>query len=312
MFRFFLKTGFYFLLPLMSSQPSVHAADLCTQYGSYVPLPDWYADYCGGKGTKGKLGGAFSSFADSFNLNPASVPIGTLPLGLEFITSARTQGQRESKSNIALIKGYKKVGLGFSTEGDSTFYSNSNLQPYEGTTARDYVSSVTTIGPLAQTLNFGVALPFYSKGKQDLNAGLSVRYNKHTQKFDPGVGGSLSLPYFTAGFSLVKQVETTTSSGMNFYTLTVGTKLIFLQVEYIYLQNTTELLVLYPVHIVTGSTNLAGFLLTGALRKSSNLEHRTMTQYHLAIQYPFSRHFSVGYFYNYIPGFQSLNFQVLL
>lgn len=306
---FIIRIVLWFMIVL---HPTLsHAVDFCAQYSNYVPLPEWYDEYCKGRGVKGKIGGAFSSFADSFNLNPASIPIGALPLGVEYIASARTKGDRTSKSNLALIKGYKKIGLGFSTEGDDTFYSNSNLSPFSGTNPQDYIGVIASPGPLAKTFNFSLALPVYTRGKNDVNGGLSIRYNKTTGKFDPGVGVSFHLPYITAGFSLIKQVETQTSSEMNFYTITGGCKLLFLQVEYVYLQNTTEFLILDPVHIVTAAGNVAGFLLTGAWRKSNDRDHRAKSQYHFAVQYPFSRHFSAGYFYNYIPGFQSLALQVL-
>jgi hypothetical protein len=308
--------------PLLSvscflASSSSWAVDVCAAFRNTVPLPDWYNSVCNPKSGKllAQVGGAFSTFADSFNLNPASIPTSPTPYGIEYVSSFTSGTSTTTRSNFALVKGYQRIGAGISTNSDDTFYSNSQTQNFVGTS---YGNTLGAFVPdsLAPTLNFGTAfalLPEQVRPYLSSNLGATIKYNKINGKIGPGGGLSLATEHVSLGLSMVHETDTEYSPATTYYTFTAGYKSPSFQIEYIYLKNVTDsYLVSWPMQIATASLSRSGLTGTAAIRRLIDFEGNPKIQFHFAIQYQFSRYFSAGYLYNYIPGTQSLGAQVFL
>lgn len=290
--------------------------DLCSAFQNTVPLPDWYRGVCD-RASAGlaKLGGAFSTFADSFNLNPASIPTAPTPYGVEYIGSFTPGTPTAMRHNFAFIKGYQRVGAGLSTNSDDTFYSNSQRQNFQGTSYGDLLEAFVP-DSVAPTFNVGSAvalLPERVSKEVSANLGVTLKYNKYLGQVSPGGGLSLETPSFTFGASVIRESETQYAISTSYYTFTAGYKHRYFQVEYIHLKNTTSYgLVSDPIQILTMSAHYKALQGTAALRRLTNYEAVEVIQPHFAVQYQFSGHFSAAYLLNYIPGTQSIGLQVFL
>ena len=158
----------FFIISFSFLSLVARAQDPCLAYQNVVPLPDWYSKVCGGANRfRSNVGGAFSSYADALNLNPATLPTHELPLGAEVLvskktatTSTGTPGVEENQTTaqLSLIKGMNGYGLGFSSDSDDTIYSN---RPTSNKSANANIFSSTgsySTGNVFENLNFGTAL----------------------------------------------------------------------------------------------------------------------------------------------------------
>ncbi len=311
---------FAFIVFVLGISSSAYAKDVCEQYRNYAPLPDWYNEYCLTEGGA-KVGGAFSSFADSFNLNPASIPTAKGPYGVEYIGTYDASSTKTFKHNFALIKGLSRIGAGLSTNGDDTFYGNNQSQTTTSTNYSSNLQDAVSSGSVSPSFNLGAALSLLPKeivSPVTPKGGLTIRYNKYNGKLSPGAGLSLASRHLTFGLSLVTEGGDQYTPSTRFYTTTIGFKTSRFQVEYLYLKNESDVLSSYfytpsqPIHIVSASLSLLNFSMSGAAKRVINFDGAIQYYFHGAIQYQFSRYFAVAGLINYIPNTQSIGIQAFL
>lgn len=303
-----------FLILILVSE--ANAKDLCTLYRNVTPLPSWYGTLCNGKGggfdgLKSVVGGAYSTFADAFSLNPASLPTVELPPGVEMVASApmgRTAGSRKITFNA--IKGFKGFGAGVGTDTENSIYSNR---------ANTSTSSYSTYSPAPTlpSLNFASAISmdtilrvkeYYSWMPK---IGALLRYNSTDRAWNPGLGVTTNLGPFSFGVSGIYQKAVGYYPATTVLTQTLGIHIFKVQLDYTLINNQNSMI----------NNTVVLFALSGSIWKFTfNLASRldrdytsggTASTYHLGIQYVFNPHFALAYLNNYIPGYQSMSAQVM-
>ena len=251
-------------------------------------------------------GGAYPSFAESFNVNPAAIPTSPTPLGVEYVYSPSASSVDGSNRNFAFIRGFNRMGAAFSTNSDNTFYSNSYSQ---GLLSGNLASAESII----PTLNFG-----FSKA---LLAGLS-------SSFQPTLGAALrySSSKNVVGYSLGASINSKRLSlGINFLQVPnsgLWPKEVQLgwSASLDYDWWVADLTYMKSTILRSYSSLMAGTL--GLRARSQVLSAATKVipetfvnmnfEYMLGLQIQFSTRIMVGYFINYLPGVHSLSLQVLL
>lgn len=308
-------------LLLLFSLSSAEAKDLCEQYRNYAPLPDWYNEVCNqNKSIRSVLGGAYSTFADAFNLNPAAIPTVSIPWGAEEIFSTQSGGSR--RNNIALIKGFQNVGAALSSNSDESFYGSSVFRAPGSANINPPTNSSS--GPIP-TFNLGTAVSFkdlFPESFIDPSLGVMTKYNKASRKFTLATGFALAIGGFTAGLSYSKDPATAYTPEVKYGTGTLGFKFSGFQLEAISIISSTPVTVITPTgtstmtvssaaSIFSASFNAFGFLVTAAARTYKDAAQTRRTQSHFAIQHQITESIALGFMANYIPGYQSLDLQVL-
>lgn len=322
------------LIPLLGYGcfiPSAMARDICESYRNSAPLPDWFSEVCNADGTsKGGPGGAFSSFAAPFNLNPAMIPVFTTPVGFEYIRSFSSG--YPSKGNFALLKGQSSFGFAVSSNSDNTIYSNSSSLANR----KSSQFGLPTNDNAPSTTSFGAAASFASMFSKETSEwllpalGILARQNSGTGKYSYGVGSALTMKWLTLSYSVVGDPETPQTPSKTTSTVTTGLKLGGFQLELAYIKSKSDSMTYYytangqifstilrstdPDATLLGTltANLLGLNLTAAARRYQDASLTSYTEFHLAAQWQVSRKISLGYFYNYVPGYQSLALQCML
>jgi hypothetical protein len=317
--------SFWALVVLLTVIPTLcHAKDLCEEFGHMAPLPAWYNDVCDKAGKyKGKIGGAYSTFGDAFNLNPAAIITSHFPVGAEYI---RSWSPGSSKNNFALIKGFGHAGAAVTTNSDESFYGNSVFQTPGASTSTTTSTSANTLNNSSfPTLNFGTGLNitsfFATKINQlplDLTVGLVGKYSKVSGKLTPGVGIGMQLDRFTAGYSYSVDPANGISPEAKYSTITIGWKISSFQIEAVMISNET----ISPyagaastnvnvASFLTASWKIGSFLFTGAFRTYQDVLQVSHTQYHFAAEYVLSPQIALEYLNNYVQDHQSVGLQIL-
>jgi hypothetical protein len=215
--------------------------DLCALYRNVTPLPDWYSKYCnrpGGSSTKDILG-AFSSFADAFNLNPSSIPTFELPVGVEYISSFKPG---LSRNNFALIKGFDRIGAALSSNSDETFFSDSSNATSTLTSGGylDALSPSANVPTLSLGTALGIMLPKFLEKVASAKLGAMLRLNKDTGSLSPGGGLAIFVGPVNAGISVIGDPKTTVSGSNSAYmTYNLGVELGVGQLEYVRIQRSS-------------------------------------------------------------------------
>lgn len=309
-------------LVLIFGSVAAHAKDLCREYANYTPLPKWYPELCskgGGGSFKAKVGGAYSTFGDAFNLNPAAIITSKIPLGVEYVRS--WSGSSTGKNNFAFIKGLGHVGAAITTNSDETFYGNSVFQ----TPGSTYDPLNPTANSLTEsffpTLNFGTALDvghFLERYKLDflssITVGLMGKYNKTTKAFTPAFGFTWQIWFLTFGYSYTQDPANGTSPTARYDTFTLGVKTSIFQLEGVLISNKAELYgisLVRPAFFVTLSSKIGPLLISGAFRSYQDVLQTSRTQYHFAIDYLLTPKIAIGYLENYVVDHHSLGLQVM-
>ncbi|MEW6056020.1 MAG: hypothetical protein AB1540_05345 [Bdellovibrionota bacterium] len=294
-----------------SATESMGAANdpLCRYYRQY--FPKLYRIACGSNPKKSKPAGASSTFTDSFNLNAANLPTEESSYGLESLGNYLRSDTGNWSSSFALIKGFKRVGTGVSTSGNNTFYGNDISQ-------RGMRSpTLTTLSPAEDpkgkftNLNIGTSIKVINKKRFSTHLGLSGRYNNITSTVGGGAGLILSWNFFSVGFGATQEKVSNFYPRAYFISSLASVKVLLFELEYNFLENAGGPR-LDPIHILTLSTSLGRFLFVAAARKLDYLQSGSLIQKHASVQILLSKHISVGYLYNYIPGANSLALQLFL
>lgn len=283
---------------------------MCNEYESSAPT--LYAMYCKGSGGSTKPVGSTSTFTDSFKLNAASLPTEDSPYGIEAISTFLTSGAPPGIPNLAIIKGFHRFGTGISTASSNTFYSNdlygrltgpsklTTLTPHE--VSRGYFTNLN-LGTSFSLLDLGLGLR--------VQVGFSARYNKITNTIGGGPAVLLASPYFTLGLGVSREKTSNYLLRSDFVSFMASTRIYILELEFNLLSN-NSVPMLNSISIFSGNIAFSNLIFTGAVRQLNYLSEGNVTQFHAGVQYLLSRHVSLGYLYNYIPGGNSLGLQIFL
>lgn len=287
-----------------------YAKDMChflrTTRGDYLDTP------CTRGSQETTVAGSFPSFADSVNLNPASIPTMRTPVGVEVIASNANVAVAGAKYNVALIKGFRKMGAAISTDSDTTFF-NHGLYQASGTSS----SSSSSADAVMPSLNLGAALAGLLSTKQESSFlpsyGVVARYNRVRQKWGHGLGASFNSKYLTIGGSAVSE-KNSDSSITTFGAYSAGLKVHAFQADYTYLTygKGSSFLTNAPTHIVSAAIRFRGFWLEYAFKQYVDASGTTATKMLIGSQVQLGKFLALGYLYNYIPGAHSLGAQIFL
>jgi hypothetical protein len=287
-----------------------YAADFC---------PYMYAFCEKAKASKSISGGAYPSFADMVNLNPASAPTIPTPVGLEAIYNTSGSGNSKPDYNLSLIKGFERIGTAASTNSENTFYSYNLVQAFQGTQYRDMAERILAEKTILPTINFALATVLFPETFANFitpSIGVTARYNKTTKNLDKGWGLSLNSKFLSAGVSGYNSAEYN-SMGIPATKTTiynVGLKLSVFNFDYTQLRYETKNLnwsrgfrvFSEPVHIYTATLNFDSVLLTTAHREAINILDEKVTTTLLSGQIRISKSIALLALYNYIPGATSV------
>lgn len=309
---FQLRLGLFWILCCI--WPFFAQADLCDYYKKFSPKI--YEINCvqGPGKAKKSVGSGATTFGGAFNINPSSVPTEPSPYGLEVIENVIPPLFSNNRVNFSLIKGFHKIGSAVTTNSNNTFYGNDVIQrAYGHSTYKTFDLPEPAKGTLP-SFNLGTAFELI-KSKSifspSFSLGVSLRYNQITDTVGEGLGFLVKTDYLVFGSGIVSEKVSNFLPAMDFYSVTVGLRLILLEIEYTWLKNSGGV-TLDPIQILTFTTNLGSLILTFAVRRLEFLQEGEVQQYHYAVQYQFSRHLSLGCLYNYVPGAGSVAMQVFL
>lgn len=282
-------------------------ADICDYYrkiGSWL-----YESVCKDGSVRTKPAGAASTFSSSFNLNTASLPSEPSSYGLETILSRIRGGNGHIEPNFGLVKGFNKFGAGLSTGSTNTFYGDSVLQRRANqSTTQSFEPLETDRGKLT-SLNFGTALRLLGRSPGlSLRLGLSGRYNNTTNTWGGGPGLMFGWSIVSFGFGFTRERVSNFLPRTSFRTYQASVRFSVFEIEGIVLTN--DVGGLRPIPILTTTARVGRLMLTAAARRMTVQNGTSDTQFHYAAQYLFSKRFSLGAMFNYIPGTNSLGLQV--
>lgn len=298
-----------FALAVLSPGPWAFAADSCDFYKRHVPF--LYKMLCKYQRTA-KTAGGNSTFANGFNITPGALPTEPTSYGLETIASSLRVSPRTISPDFALIKGYHKVGTGISTASANTFFSNDLLERAKAGPL------LTTFDPIEQptghvtNLNIGLAIAIPPRTKTfETNLGLSLRYNKTTNTLGGGPGLLMSKGPLTWGVGVTSEQVSKDWPSIIFMNAMLSARVSFFEFEYDFLKNAGGI-PLEPVNIWMVTSYIGRLNLSVALRHLNYIHGGEVFQEFASIQMLFSRHLSLGFLYNYIPGADSLALQLYL
>lgn len=294
------------------------AADLC----------ELYEEYCPGYFRNVVSGGSYFSFSDTFNVNPAAIPITETLLGVEMV--ATLSGTNSSGTqNFTLIKGFEGAGLGIANNTDETLYAYNLVQSFDGTEFKEVANATfSSEKTVMSSLNIGSAVALLPKNFFPLinspTFGLNMRYNELTGKWDPQAGVSLNSALFTIGASYRKSKGRNTIDSYDWIpeittiTYNAGTKIGFLGIDYtlLYLKTPEALLQGYaffnkPVRILSLLGDIDKLQFTYARREAYNILDSKIIRSFYGVQYKLFSKLTLGYNHNYVPGSNSLSIQWL-
>jgi hypothetical protein len=286
------------------------AGDICDYYQKNNPA--LYKNICGGGTRKTRPTGSQSSFSESFSMNSATLSTEPSSYGLESIYTFSKSDMSKSQSNFGIVKGFKKLGAGFSTNQSNTFYNNDlirrrylgplvdNFEPYEDALSKRPNLNLASAVKLLELGDFGV-----------LKLGGALKFNRFTNTWGGGPALLMGTPWVSIGAGFTREKIAILPPRINFFTALVSLRISFLELEYNQLSS-NDSFKLGPVHIFTSALRFRGLTLTAAIRQANFYGLGKVQQRHYAIQYLFGKRFSVGYLNNYIPGNHSLGLQAFL
>lgn len=293
--------------------PAAFASSLCSYYRK--EMPQLYEAVCRNGSASTKPAGANSSFSDSFNISSASLPTEPSSYGLETIGSqirnfSETNG--DPSLNFAIVKGFHKFGAGVSTSGNNTFYGNDVIQRLAGPSQ---IESFEPLEPATEgftNLNLGTSIGLLDPHRGPaVTLGLSARYNKVTGSWGGGPALLLTWTNVSLGGGFTDEKISNFLPQLRFTSLLASARFSIFEAEINRLDSNVGY-ELSPIYILTTTMTYRKLIMTFARRKLSYRSEGDITQDHFALQYLFSKSFSAGFLYNYIPGTNSLAAQFFL
>jgi len=271
------------------------------------------------------IGGSLPSYIDSYNLNPASIPVTPTPFGLEFVESSSGANTSKWNSNLGFVKGLRGIGAAISNVSDNSFYSYNLVQASRGgaaalNAANAYAAgqAVSAVSTVRESVNFGsaLALPLFGLRKYFApNVGLNLKLDEKTGLLNTGWGFAFDTKFVSVGLG---------SSGNNVPAGTIGTKTTTTSLdvafkvphfnadftELFYGTSATAIQNLppfkTPVRIYTAGLEFVGVSFTSAYRKAAGIDGQAVQDFLLSLQVQIAKHFSGTFIHNYIPGSNSL------
>lgn len=151
-----------------------------------------YVSGCDNRASSNVAGGSFPLLFDAFNLSPANLPTYVTPTGIEFFKG-------EAESNFALIKGFKKFGLGgLSRSTKNTFMSE--VENYE-IALKNQVSSYTST-MTDSFKNYGLSFDAFNlPNTLVMPIGISYKYNPEKKVGSAVLGFSFRTPILNVSYS---------------------------------------------------------------------------------------------------------------
>ena len=310
-----LTSVLVFMLVGMSVGTEAFAEDaMCDTYRKF--FPSLYEISCHGSRSsvsRPSVGGG-SSFASSFNLNSAAIPTTPSPYGLETITSVLRQSYPGIYPSFSLVKGFTRIGTGLSTASGNTFFGDDIVQRRYGT---PLYSSFNPLEPAKSNLpnvalgtSFAVLQP-QAKVGSGISLGVSLRYNHISDTLGFGLGFIYTYGLFHAGVGMSHERVSNYFDAINFLTAVVGVRLLIFDFEISQLRD-DSLFQLDPIMIYSATATLGGLLLSASERSLNFYSTGTVTQEYFSAQYQISKHFTAAYLFNYVPGANSVAFQIFL
>jgi hypothetical protein len=160
-------------------------------------------------------------------------------------------------------------------------------------------------------LNVGTSFSLKKFEGGSVKLGLSGRFNKTTNTYGGGPGLMVNWNRFTMGAGFTRERVSNFLPVITFTNFMVSARIYVLEFEYTQLRNSGGL-ELDPIHILSATADIRRLTLTLATRKLNYLNVGDVVQNHFAIQYLFSKRFSAGFLFNYIPGASSIGTQFYL
>ena len=259
------------------------------------------------------------SFSSQISSNPSSLP--TIPTPPGFELGYDTSGDfSESGWNVAGVKGMPRLGLGFSTEDNNTFYTYNLRQATQGTPLTDMINGVFTSSTIRETATLAGSFALLKHpGPFSPVVGLSIIYDELISTFNLGYGLSINTPVISLGASyaplkgkLDKQVPETSTLQWS-----AGIKLGKFSLDYSNLSYRTsdtrlQNLRLFDeaVHYISGTYSYKKVHITASTRRSYNIFgqkiHRELVSAHWQV---FTK-LGIGYKMNYLVGAHSFSAQI--
>ncbi len=263
-------------------------------------------------------GGAYPTFSEAFNLNPASIPVRPTPLGVEVVSSYKstTSSAAGSGTNFALIKGLQNFGTAVSSNSDNTFYSSTPAYGFGGTPYKGTGGAKAIQAALLPTINFGVATSVLDQLIPKIlgpTLGAALRYNQSRGTMGYGGGFSLNSPVLSLGFSLIHEPETPVVSEENHLTMTSSLQLSIFTIDFSYLRSYAyQFSETSDSYIGTLGLHLGSLVGTLSYKRYETLYYDNSFMGMYALQWRVASNMQIGYLYNYIPLAHSFGAQILL
>lgn len=294
-----------FVISIIAVGLSVEAlgADSCEFYKMHAP--GIYKIVCGGS----KSSRSASTFSNSFHTNPSGLPTDVTPYGLEAINHVLKSDLTAYDYDLAIIKGFRRIGAGISTGGNRTFYGNDLLQRAQRTPELQTLQPIEEAKSKIPSVTLGTSIAISKHGIKP-TLGMLTRYNRITGTLGYGGGISFRPSIFSFGIGTTRERISKSLPQISFYTLTAGAKFSILEYEYLLMMNDGGYK-LSPVRIHSVTLLLGRLMISGATRNLEYFGYGQVTQKHFAIQMQISQKWSAGYLYNYIPGAYSVAIQHL-
>lgn len=264
---------------------------------------------CSETSYRAAIGNSIPSFGDSFKLNPSALPVMPSPMGVEIIASSKGYSYATgSDLQISLIKGFKDLGVGLSSDPGNTFYSSRT--PTSTTSGANLSGLSLNVG----TLNLGMATLLNAAKSGSLTpiiGGGALLIDPVTQAKGYSGGLSLSSKALSAGVSYSKDPNDLIPSWNISLSLAKGP----LDVDFIYRMIGADFLTSSPlerVYFGNLSLRMGPFTLCSGYKNHTYVgTSYSEKQILLAAQLAIGQSMRLSYLLNYRYAAQSLGLQVL-
>lgn len=142
--------------------------------------------YCGNKSSRTSK--SLPSSASSANLNPSAIS-NARGFGVEAVY------QHGNPLSYNFVSGNGKIGALISPSLENSFFGNRSIE----------IDSLQLVRQLNKTqyenkkLNMALGAKLYTNNNVDVDLGLSIKRNPDIKKLNPGIGASVTFPYFHFG-----------------------------------------------------------------------------------------------------------------
>lgn len=278
----------------------------------------------GCNGFKVSSGGSVPSSGSTHRMNPASIPTNA-PWGVEVIASVSRQPEAymavqgastATLYNFSVVRGFKRLGAGVSTDGEDTFFTHSYVHAAKDTFREAEIQNIhDEYDSLIRTLNVGTAFAIPTGNLSKLvnpSLGVQMRYNIPMQQWGWGAGVSLSSQIFSAGISYNVDPNEYEDAKIGQLITMVGFGYGPFRLDYSILNYKAGDLKDLPASVVTASLNWKRVIVFGGRREAFNFQEEVKVDYLYGVQLLVWSHLSIGGMYNYLSDRVSYGAQIFL